>query len=102
MPRKTSLTIDKLSKDINFFSGYVAECDILLSTNYYGKEDYLLQLIAETYTQDDLIVSYKVLDSGDCLLFINGYGTKQINSLINIIDEDSNVIDIQLNSINEC
>ena len=62
----------------------------------------MLQLIAETYTQDDLIVSYKVLDSGDCLLFINGYGTKQINSLINIIDEDSNVIDIQLNSISEC
>ena len=62
----------------------------------------MLQLIAETYTQDDLIVSYKVLDSGDCLLFINGYGTKQIRSLINIIDEDSNVIDIQLESITEC
>ena len=75
---------------------------ILLSTNYYGKEDFILKLIAETYTQDDLIVSYKVLDSGDCLLFINGYGTKQIRSLINIIDEDTNVIDIQLNSINEC
>ena len=55
-----------------------------------------------TYTYDDLIVSYKVLDSGDCLLYINGYGTKQINSLINIIDEDSNVIDIQLLSIAEC
>ena len=102
MPRKTSLTIDKLSKDINFFSGYVAECDILLSTNYYGKEDFILKLIAETYTQDDLIVSYKVLDSGDCLLFNNGYGTKKKRSLINIIDEDSNVIDIQLESITEC
>tara|TARA_A200000159_G_C7211497_1_gene292230 strand:+ start:154 stop:462 length:309 start_codon:yes stop_codon:yes gene_type:complete len=102
MPRKTSLTIDKLSKDIKFFSGYVAECEILLNTSYYGKEDYLLQLISETYTYDDLIVSYKVLDSGDCLLYINGYGTKQINSLINIIDEDTNVIDIQLLSIAEC
>ena len=102
MPRKTSLTIDKLSKDINFFSRYVDECQIILSAKNYAKEEYLLQLIAETYTQDDLIVSYKVLDSGDCLLFINGYGTKQIRSLINIIDEDTNVIDIQLESITEC
>ena len=34
------------------------------------KKDFILKLIAETYTQDDPIVSYKVLDSGDCLLFL--------------------------------
>ena len=33
MPRKTSLTVEKLSKDINFFYGYIAECELLLPFN---------------------------------------------------------------------
>tara|TARA_B100000927_G_scaffold288430_1_gene283031 strand:- start:1407 stop:1709 length:303 start_codon:yes stop_codon:yes gene_type:complete len=100
MPRKTSLTVEKLSKDINFFYGYIAECELLLPFN--ANVNNTLEYIKSEYQQEDLIISHKVLDSGDITLYINGTGEKQINSLINIISEDYNVIDCQLESITEC
>ena len=99
MPRKSKLTVEKLSKDINFFHGYLAECEILLP---YGNEQLALQHIDETYNQDDLSITSKISEFGDVTLFINGYGEKQICSLINTISEDYNVIDCQLVSMTEC
>ncbi len=98
MPRKSSLTVEKLSKDINFFEGYVAKCEIAFaSVSNTLVEDFITK-----YQQDDVIV--EPVSITDYITHFNIYsnGEKQLHSLINIIREDLNVIDFELISLEEC
>ena len=98
MGRKSSLTPEKLAKDINFFEGYVARCviDFVTVTNN------LVEDFISKYTQDDVIV--EPVSINDYIVHFNIYsnGEKQLHSLINIIREDINVIDFELIVIEEC
>ena len=98
MGRKSSLTPEKLAKDINFFEGYVARCviDFVTVTNY------LIDDFISKYQQDDVIV--EPVSVNDYIVHFNIYsnGQKQLHSLINIISEDINVIDFELHVIEEC
>ena len=98
MPRKSSLTVEKLSKDINFFEGYVAKCEIAFaSVSNTLVEDFITK-----YQQDDVIV--EPVSITDYITHFNIYsnGEKQLHSLINIIREDLDVIDFELISLEEC
>ena len=98
MGRKSSLTVEKLSKDINFFEGYVAKCEIAFAS---VSNTLLLDFISK-YQQDDVIVD--LVSVNDYIAHFNIYsnGEKQLRSLINIIGEDLNVIDFELISLEEC
>ena len=98
MPRKSSLTVEKLSKDINFFEGYVAKCEIA----FIAVSNTLVEDFISKYQQDDVIV--EPVSITDYITHFNIYsnGEKQLHSLINIIREDLNVIDFELIVIEEC
>ena len=98
MGRKSSLTVEKLSKDINFFEGYVAKCEIAFAS----VSNTLVEDFISKYTQDEVIVD--LVDVTDYITHFNIYsnGEKQLHSLINIIREDLNVIDFELLSLEEC
>ena len=98
MGRKSSLTPEKLAKDINFFEGYVAKCEIA----FVSVSDTLVGDFISKYTQDDVIV--EPVSINDYIVHFNIYsnGQKQLHSLINIIREDINVIDFELLVIEEC
>ena len=98
MGRKSSLTPERLAKDINFFEGYVAKCEIA----FIAVNDTLVEDFISKYTQDDVIVD--LVDVTDYITHFNIYsnGEKQLHSLINIIREDLNVIDFELLSLEEC
>ena len=98
MGRKSSLTVEKLSKDINFFEGYVARCVIDFAT----VTNNLVEDFISKYQQDDVIV--EPVSITDYITHFNIYsnGEKQLRSLINIIREDLNVIDFELLSLEEC
>ena len=98
MGRKSSLTPERLAKDINFFEGYVAKCEIAFAS----VSNTLVEDFISKYTQDDVIVD--LVDVTDYITHFNIYsnGEKQLHSLINIIREDLNVIDFELIVIEEC
>ena len=98
MGRKSSLTPEKLAKDINFFEGYVAKCEIA----FIAVSNTLVEDFISKYTQDDVIV--EPISINDYIVHFNIYsnGQKQLHSLINIIREDINVIDFELIVIEEC
>ena len=98
MGRKSSLTPEKLAKDINFFEGYVAKCEIA----FIAVDNILVEDFISKYTQDDVIV--EPVSINDYIVHFNIYsnGQKQLHSLINIIREDINVIDFELLVIEEC
>ena len=98
MGRKSSLTAEKLAKDINFFEGYVAKCEIA----FIAVDDTLVGDFISKYTQDDVIV--EPVSINDYIVHFNIYsnGQKQLHSLINIMSEDINVIDFELHVIEEC
>ena len=98
MGRKSSLTAEKLAKDINFFEGYVAKCEIAFAS----VADTLLDDFISKYQQDDVIV--QPINVNDYIVYFNIYsnGQKQLHSLINIMSEDINVIDFELHVIEEC
>ena len=98
MGRKSSLTPEKLAKDINFFEGYVAKCEIA----FVSVSDTLVGDFISKYTQDDVIV--EPVSVTDYITHFNIYsnGQKQLRSLINIIREDLDVIDFELLSLEEC
>ena len=98
MGRKSSLTPERLAKDINFFEGYVAKCEIAFAS---VSNTLVLDFITK-YQQDDVIVD--LVDVSDYIAHFNIYsnGEKQLRSLINIISEDLNVIDFELIVIEEC
>jgi len=98
MGRKSSLTPEKLAKDINFFEGYVAKCEIAFTS----VSNTLIDDFISKYQQDDVIV--EPVSVNDYIVHFNIYsnGQKQLHSLINIISEDINVIDFELFVIEEC
>ena len=98
MGRKSSLTPERLAKDINFFEGYVAKCEIAFAS---VSNTMVLDFITK-YQQDDVIID--PVSVSDYIAHFNIYsnGEKQLHSLINIISEDINVIDFELLSIGEC
>ena len=98
MGRKSSLPPENLAKDINFFEGYVAKCEIA----FIAVDDTLVGDFISKYTQDDVIV--EPVSINDYIVHFNIYsnGEKQLHSLINIIREDINVIDFELIVIEEC
>ena len=98
MGRKSSLTVEKLSKDINFFEGYVARCVIDFAT----VTNNLVEDFISKYQQDDVIV--EPVSITDYITHFNIYsnGEKQLRSLCNIIGEDLDVIDYELISLEEC
>ena len=98
MGRKSSLTPEKLAKDINFFEGYVAKCEIA----FVSVSNTLVDNFISKYQQDDVIV--EPVSVNDYIVHFNIYsnGQKQLHSLINIISEDINVIDFELHVIEEC
>ena len=81
MGRKSSLTPEKLAKDINFFEGYVAKCEIA----FIAVDDTLVGDFISKYTQDDVIV--EPVSINDYIVHFNIYsnGEKQLHSLINIM-----------------
>jgi len=97
MPR-SPLTVEKLSKDINFFEGYVAKCEVAFAS----VSNTLVTDFISKYQQDDIIVD--LLSVSDYIAHFNIYsnGEKQLRSLINIIGEDLNVIDFELVYLGEC
>ena len=52
MGRKSSLTPERLAKDINFFEGYVAKCEIA----FVSVANTLIDNFISKYQQDDVIV----------------------------------------------
>tara|TARA_A200000159_G_C7283821_1_gene322661 strand:- start:201 stop:497 length:297 start_codon:yes stop_codon:yes gene_type:complete len=98
MGRKSSLTPERLAKDINFFEGYVAKCEIA----FVSVSNTLVDNFISKYQQDDVIV--EPVSVNDYIVHFNIYsnGQKQLHSLINIISEDINVIDFELHVIEEC
>ena len=98
MGRKSSLTTEKLSKDINFFEGYVAKCEIAFAHVY----NTFIEDFISKYQHDDVIL-YPV-SVNDYIAHFNIYsnGEKQLRSLCNIIGEDLDVIDYELISLEEC
>ena len=98
MPRKSSLTVEKLSKDINFFEGYVAKCEI----EFTVVDNRLLEDFASKYQQEDVIFDAILVNNYTVTFNIYSNGEKQLRSLINIIREDLNVIDFELLSLEEC
>ena len=98
MGRKSSLTPERLAKDINFFEGYVAKCEIA----FVSVANTLIDNFISKYQQDDVIVD--PVSVNDYIVHFNIYsnGAKQLHSLINILSEDINVIDFELHVIEEC
>jgi len=98
MGRKSSLTPERLAKDINFFEGYVAKCEIA----FVSVSNTLVDNFISKYQQDDVIV--EPVSVNDYIVHFNIYsnGQKQLHSLINIMSEDINVIDFELHVIEEC
>ena len=98
MGRKSSLTPERLAKDINFFEGYVAKCEIA----FVSVANTLIDNFISKYQQDDVIV--QPVSVNDYIVHFNIYsnGAKQLHSLINIMSEDINVIDFELHVIEEC
>ena len=98
MGRKSSLTAERLAKDINFFEGYVAKCEIA----FVSVANTLIDNFISKYQQDDVIVD--PVSVNDYIVHFNIYsnGAKQLHSLINIMSEDINVIDFELHVIEEC
>lgn len=98
MGRKSSLTPERLAKDINFFEGYVAKCEIA----FVSVANTMIDNFISKYQQDDVIVD--PVSVNDYIVHFNIYsnGAKQLHSLINIMSEDINVIDFELHVIEEC
>lgn len=89
----TKLTIEKLSKDLHFFSGYVAELEVeFVSSNYDQISDFL-----DKYDTVQLVSAW----SDTFLLKVYGSGEKQVKQLCAIIEEEYNVLSVEIVSLSE-
>lgn len=89
----TKLTIEKLSKDLHFFSGYVAELEVeFVSSNYDQISDFL-----DKYDTVQLVSAW----SNTFLLKVYGSGEKQVKQLCAIIEEEYNVLSVEIVSLSE-
>ena len=97
MPRK-SLTIDKLSKDLNFFHGYVGE----LVVEFFDKSyDSIINFVNKYEQEDCNIVYVEDDDEEDNIFHIYAYGEKQIRSLCDIMNNDFDIAYLSLKSLTE-
>ena len=97
MPRN-SLTLDKLSKDINFFDGYCAE----ILVDFYDKSTASIIDFVSKYEQEDCnIVMVDDDDEDDQLFHLYASGVKQLNQLCDIMSNDFDVINLELKSLSE-
>jgi len=93
MPRN-SLTLDKLSKDINFFDGYCAE----ILVDFYDKSTASIINFVSKYEQEDCNI---VMVEVDQLFHLYASGVKQLNTLCDIMSNDFDVINLELKSLSE-
>ena len=97
MGRKSSLTPERLAKDINFFTGYCADVSIeLFNTN----EQSVNEFISKYEYEDCEIIKVSNTDQDD-LFRIYSSGSKQIRSLCNTISEDFDVISVEILTLEE-
>lgn len=97
MPRN-SLTLDKLSKDINFFDGYCAE----ILVDFYDKSTASIINFVSKYEQEDCNIVYvEDDDEEDNIFHIYAYGEKQIRSLCDIMNNDFDIAYLSLKSLTE-
>lgn len=89
----TKLTIEKLSKDLYFFSGYVAELEVeFVSTTF----DQISQFL-DKYDSVQLVSAW----SNTFLMKVYGSGEKEVKQLCAIIEEDYNVLSVEIVSLSE-
>ncbi len=97
MPR-SPLTVEKLSKDINFFEGVKAQVNIeLVDTNVLTVANFISK-----YEQEDCNIVLNRQEQYEYIFDIYGNGAKQIRSLCAIMSTDIDVIELDLISIEEC
>jgi len=89
----TKLTIEKLSKDLHFFSGYVAELEVeFVSSNDDQISDFL-----DKYDTVQLVSAW----SNTFLMKVYGSGEKEVKQLCAIIEEEYNVLSVEIVSLSE-
>ena len=89
----SKLTIEKLSKDLHFFSGYVAELEVeFVSSNYDQISDFL-----DKYDSVQLVSAW----SNTFLMKVYGSGEKEVKQLCAIIEEEYNVLSVEIVSLSE-
>jgi len=89
----SNLTIEKLSKDLHFFSGYVAEIEVeFVSSNDDQISDFL-----DKYDTVQLVSAW----SNTFLMKVYGSGEKEVKQLCAIIEEEYNVLSVEIVSLSE-
>jgi len=89
----SNLTIEKLSKDLHFFSGYVAELEVeFVSSNDDQISDFL-----DKYDTVQLVSAW----SNTFLMKVYGSGEKEVKQLCAIIEEEYNVLSVEIVSLSE-
>ena len=89
----SNLTIEKLSKDLHFFSGYVAEVEVeFVSSNHEQISDFL-----DKYDTVQLVSVW----SDTFLMKVYGSGEKEVKQLCAIIEEEYNVLSVDIVSLSE-
>jgi len=88
-----NLSLEKLSKDLYFFSGYVAEIEVeFVSSNDDQISDFL-----DKYDTVQLVSAW----SNTFLMKVYGSGEKEVKQLCAIIEEEYNVLSVEIVSLSE-
>ena len=88
-----NLTIEKLAKDLHFFSGYVAEVEIeFVSTTF----DEISQFL-DKYDTVQLVSAW----SETFAIKVYGSGEKEVRQICAIIAEEYNVLSVEIVSLSE-
>ena len=89
----SNLTIEKLSKDLHFFSGYCAEVEIEFVSSSYGEiSDFL-----DKYDTVQLVSAW----SDTFAIKVYGSGEKEVKQICAIIAEEYNVLSVEIVSLSE-
>ena len=89
----SNLTIEKLSKDLHFFSGYVAEVEVeFVSSNHEQISDFL-----DKYDTVQLVSAW----SDTFLMKVYGSRENEVKQLCAIIEEEYNVLSVEIVSLSE-
>lgn len=88
-----NLSLERLSKDLHFFSGYVAELEVeFVSSNDDQISDFL-----DKYDTVQLVSAW----SNTFLMKVYGSGEKEVKQLCAIIEEEYNVLSVEIVSLSE-
>ena len=89
----SNLTIEKLSKDLHFFSGYCAEVEVeFVSSTHTEIADFL-----DKYDSVQLVSAW----TNTFLMKVYGSGKKEVEQICAIIEEDYNVFSVEIVSLSE-